>query len=180
MVCTNRPAWHATRPLRTLTDEAGIFSDHSGKLVLNGAMGGAEEKRLPDGSTVELRRFILKLAPMNVHFRALANDTPSCIHRFRLACGRLKLHLHAGQRVVMASSALILRAELAMHGTKGRPGSSPCCRSWVFLGGPLQHCVCVALYTFAAGFRRPLFFVFQEGFIQEPKRRACSEVGFGG
>ena len=39
-------------------DEADIFRDHSGKLVLKEAMGVPKLKRLPDGSTVELQRFI--------------------------------------------------------------------------------------------------------------------------
>ena len=48
---------------------------------------------------------------------APANGTPSFINRFRLACDRLKLPLHAGKRVVRASSAPTLGAELdGAHG----------------------------------------------------------------
>ena len=43
---------------------------------------------------------------------APANGTPSFINCFRLACGRLKLPLHVGKRVVRTSSAPILGAEL--------------------------------------------------------------------
>ena len=39
-------------------DEADIFHNHHGKLVLNGAMGVPTLKRPLDGSTVELQRFI--------------------------------------------------------------------------------------------------------------------------
>ena len=49
--------------LMDTVDEADIFRDHNGKLVLNGAMGVPKLKRLPDGSTVELQRFISNLVP---------------------------------------------------------------------------------------------------------------------
>ena len=49
--------------LMDTVDEADIFRDHNGKLVLNGAMGVPKLKRFPDGSTVELQRFISNLVP---------------------------------------------------------------------------------------------------------------------
>ena len=54
-------------------NEADIFRDHNGNLVLNGAMGVPKLKRLPDGSTVELQRFISNLVPVNAknYFRRL-------------------------------------------------------------------------------------------------------------
>ena len=56
-------------------DEADIFRHHNGKLVLNGAMGVPKLKRLPDGSTVELQRFISNLVLMNAYFRRLRGDS---------------------------------------------------------------------------------------------------------
>ena len=72
---------------------------------------------------------------------APANDTPSFIHRFRLACDRLKLPLHVGKRVVRASSAPILDAELdgaqgiLRHARDKGPvlGVHHFCPSWVVL-----------------------------------------------
>ena len=42
-------------------DEADIFRDHDGKLVLNGATCVPKVKLLPDSSTVELQRFVSNL-----------------------------------------------------------------------------------------------------------------------
>ena len=61
--------------LMDTVDEADIFRDHNGKLVLNGAMGVPRLKRLPDGSTVELQRFISNLVPMSAYFRRLRGDS---------------------------------------------------------------------------------------------------------
>ena len=50
------------------------FRDHHGKLLLKGAMGVPELKRVPDGSLVELQRSISNLVPMNAYFRRLWGD----------------------------------------------------------------------------------------------------------
>ena len=52
---------------------------------------------------------------------------------FRLACDGLELLLHAGKLVVRASSAPILSAESAVHGTTASPWCSPFCPSCVSL-----------------------------------------------
>ena len=56
-------------------DEADIFRDHNGKLVLNGATSVPKLKRLPDGSIVELQRFISNLVLMIAYFRRLRGDS---------------------------------------------------------------------------------------------------------
>ena len=50
-------------------DEADVFRDRSGKLVLNAAMGIPKLKLLPDGSTVELQRFISNFVSKSAYFR---------------------------------------------------------------------------------------------------------------
>ena len=81
---------------------------------------------------------------------APANGTPSCINRFRLACDRLRLPLHAGKLVVRASSAPILGAELeGVHcifrhaRDKGQSLVFTFLPSWVVLNGPCLPCIIV-------------------------------------
>ena len=87
-----------------------------------------------------------------------ANDTPSFIPHNRLACVGLELLLHGRERVVRASSAPILSAELLVHGTKSSPCCSPSCPSCVCRS---QWSASAGLCTFASGARRPLFSVFR-------------------
>ena len=56
-------------------DDADISRDLNGKLVLDGAMGVLRLKRLPDGSTVGLQRFVYNLVPMSSYFRRLREDS---------------------------------------------------------------------------------------------------------
>ena len=56
-------------------DDADIFRDHNGKLVLDGAMGVLRLERLPDGSTVGLQLFVYNLVPMSSYFRRLRGDS---------------------------------------------------------------------------------------------------------
>ena len=92
--------------------------------------------------------------------------------KFRDACAALGLPLHAGKRIVRAAGGPILGAEidgergLLRHG-RGK-GHSLVFSILTLLGNsrwtvvPLQHCI--GLYTFAAGFRRPLFAVFSAAY----------------
>ena len=68
--------------LMDTVDKAGIFQND--KLVLNGGMGVPKLKRLLDGSTVELQRFISNLVPMNAYFRRLRGDSLPPVSRLGL------------------------------------------------------------------------------------------------
>ena len=48
---------------------------NNGKLVLKEAMGVPKLKRLSDGATVELQRFISNLVSKNAYFRRLRDDS---------------------------------------------------------------------------------------------------------
>ena len=56
-------------------DDADISRDLNGKLVFDEAMGVLRLKRLPDGSTVGLQRFVYNLVPMSSYFRRLREDS---------------------------------------------------------------------------------------------------------
>ena len=108
------------------------------------------------------------------------NDTPSFIPRFRLACVAFEFLLHAGKQVVKASSAPILSAESAVHGTK----ASPWCSQFLSLVCVSLSVVRVCLATWCGpvylrSWRCPssvlcLLGRAQQGFRQEPKSRGST------
>ena len=130
--------------------ESEIFRDQHGRMVLNGAMGVDKEKDLPDGTVLDLLRFISILCPINAYMRRLRGDVHALpyLHQLSLILLGPEEHVMINSQD-LGSCANILRMPKAWLGMfafeKRVPGS-------VVLGGSSNELKYVAIRCLPMGF----------------------------